>query len=150
VVEISRSIAFPDLKEVLGRYLGPSIDVGPAMTAKILKANSLTEQDWVDEVERKARDEFDEKVKIRLGGPMSDFYYNEDDDVEDMTKYDLYEDDNGENHRQAQESDRMEIRLCQVGFEEEKEIDLEILKALATLILFSIPGFMKLFFQTGK
>ena len=30
---------FPDDKELLGRYLGPSIDVGPAMTAKILKAN---------------------------------------------------------------------------------------------------------------
>ena len=51
------TIAFPDSKEVLGRYLGPSIDIGPAMTAKILKANgqvvhrstyrSLTDQEWV-------------------------------------------------------------------------------------------------------
>ena len=30
---------FPDTKYALGRYLGPSIDVGPAMTAKMLKAN---------------------------------------------------------------------------------------------------------------
>jgi len=28
---------FPEPKEVLGRYLGPAIDVGPAMCAKILK-----------------------------------------------------------------------------------------------------------------
>ena len=31
--------AYPDDKLVLGRHLGPSFDVGPAMTAKILKAN---------------------------------------------------------------------------------------------------------------
>ena len=30
---------FPDNKYALGRYLGPSVDVGPAMTAKMLKAN---------------------------------------------------------------------------------------------------------------
>ena len=30
---------FPDTKYALGQYLGPSIDVGPAMTAKMLKAN---------------------------------------------------------------------------------------------------------------
>jgi hypothetical protein len=32
-------VAFPDGNPVLGRYLGPAIDVGPALTAKILKAN---------------------------------------------------------------------------------------------------------------
>eukprot|EP00957_Ditylum_brightwellii_P033927 2570510-Ditylum_brightwellii.AAC.1 len=31
--------AFPEDKEVLGRYLGPSFDVGPAMHAKFLKEN---------------------------------------------------------------------------------------------------------------
>jgi hypothetical protein len=30
---------YPDLKEVLGRWLGPSIDIGPAMCSKILKQN---------------------------------------------------------------------------------------------------------------
>jgi hypothetical protein len=35
------SVSFPGDKLVLGRYLGPSIDVGPAMTAKILKANGV-------------------------------------------------------------------------------------------------------------
>ena len=32
-------LSFPDDKIVLGRYLGPAIDVGNAMTAKILKEN---------------------------------------------------------------------------------------------------------------
>ena len=29
--------SFPEDKMVLGRYLGPSIDVGPAMTVNIMK-----------------------------------------------------------------------------------------------------------------
>ncbi len=32
-------VAFPDDNPVIGRYLGPAIDVGPALTAKILKAS---------------------------------------------------------------------------------------------------------------
>ena len=32
-------VQFPDDKFSLGCWLGPSIDVGPAMTYKILKAN---------------------------------------------------------------------------------------------------------------
>ena len=34
--------SFPNDKMSLGRYLGPSIDIGPAMTAKILKSNGNT------------------------------------------------------------------------------------------------------------
>jgi hypothetical protein len=32
-------VLFPNNKEVLGHYLGPSIDLGPAMCIKILKSN---------------------------------------------------------------------------------------------------------------
>jgi hypothetical protein len=32
-------VAFPDDSPVIGCYLGPAINVGPALTAKILKAN---------------------------------------------------------------------------------------------------------------
>jgi hypothetical protein len=32
-------VAFPDDNPVLGRYLRPAIDVGPALTTKTLKAN---------------------------------------------------------------------------------------------------------------
>ena len=37
--EESKLVAFPDENPALGRYLGVAIDVGPAMTAKILRAN---------------------------------------------------------------------------------------------------------------
>jgi hypothetical protein len=33
------SISYPDNKEILGRYLGLAPDIGPAMAARILKAN---------------------------------------------------------------------------------------------------------------
>ena len=33
------SVTFPDDQMVLGKYLGPSIDVGPAMTQHDMKAN---------------------------------------------------------------------------------------------------------------
>ena len=33
------SVSFPEDELVLGRDLGPAIDIGPAMTRKILKAN---------------------------------------------------------------------------------------------------------------
>jgi len=33
------TVSFPQDKKVLGKYLGPSIDVGPAMTARIMKEN---------------------------------------------------------------------------------------------------------------
>ena len=57
---------------VLGRYLGPSMDIGPAMTAKILKPNGqvvhrstlrpLTRDEWEDPLEIQERKEFDEAV----------------------------------------------------------------------------------------
>ena len=34
-----QQVSFPHDNFVLGRYLGPSFDIGPAMTAKILKKN---------------------------------------------------------------------------------------------------------------
>jgi len=37
--EDSKVVQYPDENPALGRYLGVAIDVGPAMTAKILKAN---------------------------------------------------------------------------------------------------------------
>jgi hypothetical protein len=95
------TIDFPEDKVVLGRYLGPSIDVGPAMTAKILKANgevvhrstyrSLTDEEI--ETEKAERDEFDKLVQERYGEPMeaADFEIPLE-DIEAVPK-DLYEDD---------------------------------------------------------
>ena len=39
VMFIDKPIQYPDKNPVLGRYLGPEIDIGPEMTAKIMKAN---------------------------------------------------------------------------------------------------------------
>jgi hypothetical protein len=36
------AIQFPQDPKVLGRYLGPSADIGPAMAAKLLKSNDQT------------------------------------------------------------------------------------------------------------
>jgi hypothetical protein len=34
-------VSYPEAQAVLGRYLGPSHDIGPAMTAKVLKDNGV-------------------------------------------------------------------------------------------------------------
>ena len=38
-----QGVAFPDDALVLGKYLGPSIDVGLAMTYQVMKANGKME-----------------------------------------------------------------------------------------------------------
>ena len=40
-------VAFPDDAMVLGKYLGPSIDVGPAMTSCIMKNSELEDSSTV-------------------------------------------------------------------------------------------------------
>ena len=64
------NVPYPEDKLVLGRYLGPSTDIGPAMTAKILKRNgqtvhrttlrALTEDEDQDQAELAARKSFDD------------------------------------------------------------------------------------------
>jgi len=71
------TVAYPDSKLVLGRYLGPSTDVGPAMTAKILKDNgqvvhrttlrNLTEDEINSSEHSKLRAEYDARIMERLG-----------------------------------------------------------------------------------
>ena len=68
-------------KLVLGRYCGPIIDVGPALTAKILINNgqkvhrstyrALTLYELVNPYEIKARDEFETAIKEKLGPAAS-------------------------------------------------------------------------------
>ena len=67
------SMQFPEDKLVLGRYLGPSIDAGPALTAKILKENGkvvhrsayrgLTPENIVSPIEQVSRKRLDEGPK---------------------------------------------------------------------------------------
>ena len=63
---------FPQDKQVLGHYLGPSVDIGPSMTCKIPKSNgyvihtstyrSLTPVEQTSPEEVKLRDDFDARV----------------------------------------------------------------------------------------
>ena len=71
------AIKFPNDKLILGRWLGPSIDVGPAMTGKILKPNgntrhvstyrALTDEELEDPLVKQEMIEFDAAIRESLG-----------------------------------------------------------------------------------
>jgi hypothetical protein len=64
-------------KLILGRYLGPAIDTGSALTAKILKLNGvfvcksnlrhLTDEELNSPVHIDMRYKFDESIELHLG-----------------------------------------------------------------------------------
>ena len=68
--------AYPDKKVVIDRYLGPAIDMGSALTAKIFKDNGrfvccstlqhLTQQELECPVHTAMRHRFDESVQTHL------------------------------------------------------------------------------------
>jgi len=74
--------SFPDDKFVLGRYLGPAIDVGSALTAKILNANAqcifrstlrcLTLEELESEHMLALRAKFDKGVELKIGAACSE------------------------------------------------------------------------------
>ena len=78
---------FPEDKDILGRYLGPSLDVGSAKTAKILKAKgntihvstyrNLTKQEYTSKIEQQQIINFTEAVNERLGPSAN---------IDDLTK----------------------------------------------------------------
>ena len=73
--------SFPNDKMSLGRCLGPLIDVGPTMTAKILKSNgntihvsacrALTNEEQSSELEEENRKAFTDAIHKRLGPEAS-------------------------------------------------------------------------------
>ena len=94
---------FPNQPWVLGRYLGPSIDVGPAMTGKFLLPNGevmhrttyrgLKPDEEASPLHIKEREAFDVQVHIKLGEKATPDMFE---DVH-IPDYPLYEDDDG-NH----------------------------------------------------
>ena len=96
---------FPVSKIQLGRDLGPAIDIGPAMSRKILKSNgeviyrtsvrSLTPDEIQSPTEVKERKEFDEAIEKRFGGSMSEEDFKDDPDFSDFETptFEAYEDD---------------------------------------------------------
>ena len=97
------SESFPNDKVVLGRYLGPSMDVGPALTAKILKMNGtvvyrstyrrLNEDERHSAIEQAMRDKFDDQIRSKVGPGTSANSFKEL-NIEMTPTYDAYVDDN--------------------------------------------------------
>lgn len=94
--------SFPEDKECLGRYLGPSPDIGPAMTAKILKANGQVthcstyraitfDEEW-SPIEQEARKVFDKAIHKKFGPGCTPEDYMIDDEFE-TPSYEPYEDE---------------------------------------------------------
>ena len=93
-------IQYPDENPVLGRYLGPEIDVGLAMRDKIMKANDeavhcfkyrgLKEDEKSNQAHILLRKEFYNSIRDRLGTDIStdDF---PDVSLEDTPLYEMYE-----------------------------------------------------------
>ena len=89
--------SFPEDKYYPKRYLGPAIDTGPSLTAKILKMNgevfhqstyrSLTAQDMNDE--EYLRRDFDKKIEDNLGPKVvvKDF---DDINMEETPTFEMY------------------------------------------------------------
>jgi hypothetical protein len=75
-----KGVTFPCDTLVLGKYLGPSIDVGPAMTQHIMKANgeikehstvcSLTAEEYVNTTLYREQEKFLEAIQERWGQKM--------------------------------------------------------------------------------
>ena len=69
--------SYPEDNLVLGRWLGPTRDVGSEHTAKILKANAeivnrstfrpLTEEELLSESHKEMRRQFDQEIERRIG-----------------------------------------------------------------------------------
>ena len=107
------TISFPDDKLQLGRYLGPSIDIGPAMTAKILKGNGqvvhrttyrgLTPEEQDDPNHQRLRESFDKEVTGKLGPKMSPHDLTDAD--ADTPEYETYADDHEGEHAHPIEED---------------------------------------------
>jgi hypothetical protein len=98
------AISFPEDTILLGRDLGPAIDIGPAHTRKILKSNgqivyrsmvrSLTPDEWKSPDEEKARSTFDAAILEKLGEPTTWEDLNDDPEL-DTPILDGYQDDSG-------------------------------------------------------
>jgi hypothetical protein len=86
--------SFPDSKEWLGRDLRPAIDIGPAMSRKVLKINGqvmfrvsvrgLTLDEMQSPDKEKRRQEYDEAIKVKLGKGMQYHEFELDPDLADF------------------------------------------------------------------
>ncbi len=90
--------SFPDDKLILGHYLGPAIDTGLALTAKILKSNGvfvcrstlrhLTDEEPTSSVHKDMRRKYDELIEHHLGLAALPQDFPAEDLTPDTTYYD--------------------------------------------------------------
>ena len=105
---------FPEANEVLGRWLGPSADIGSEMCYHVLKdsgkviqrttVRGLTQAEWESETEKTARAKFDDAIDKKLGkhAESSDFV----DDIDsDTPTFEAYSDESGGAEQQMPEAD---------------------------------------------
>jgi hypothetical protein len=100
-----KSAKFPVSNIQLGRNLGAAIDIGPAMTRKILKQNGsvmfrssvrpFTQDEIQSPTEKKEREVFDIAVEKKFGPAMNKDDFKDDPDYANFVTptYDCYEDD---------------------------------------------------------
>ena len=113
-----QQVAFPDDKLALARYLGPSFDIGPAMTAKLLTKNGqyvhrstyrgLTEDEILDPLEIKLREQFDIAISEKLGEGAKPADFSEEKLDCETPHSVLYEDDCGGGTTQTPDRDALE------------------------------------------
>ena len=104
------TVTYPDDKWVLGRWLGPSTDIGPTLCTKILKGNGrfvyrssyrhLTEDEVHSPEERRKRESYDEMIYSRLVSSPSTQDFEED---YSTPEYELNEDIDGDGISHAKE-----------------------------------------------
>jgi hypothetical protein len=92
--------SFPDMNEVLGQWLGHSIDIGPEMCYHILKPLGkvvqrttvpvITGAEWESEPKKTAQAQFEALIEAKLGPKPSDFI---DDGDFETPVFDAYLDD---------------------------------------------------------
>jgi hypothetical protein len=90
--------SFPDDKLIFGRYLGPAIDTGLALTAKILKLNGVfvcrstlrhhTDEELDSSVHKDMRCKFDESIEHHLGPAALPQVFPAEELTPDITYYD--------------------------------------------------------------
>ena len=111
-------MTYPDDTMVLGRDLGPAIDIGPAMTRKVLKANGkvvyqstvrmLTPDEMADETMTKEREKFNDAVEKALGDSFKYEDFSNDPELESLGTplFEPYEDDKGRPPAKLEDDDK--------------------------------------------
>jgi Reverse transcriptase (RNA-dependent DNA polymerase) len=110
---------FPEPKEVHARYLGPSLDIGPAMCAKVLKQNgqvvylstyrSLTQEEIDSPIDQAVRAAFDSAITTKLGSPTTKEMLSYIDSSTLTPEFALYEDDEEGPHTHVLEMNDEEV-----------------------------------------